>query len=145
MGAGKPVAPQSFGDNCERIAGHTGDAKTILGFRTLKVVSISEQRSPDGNDSTVETRESWLARELNCQHLEQKITWTHNERPNGVTTEIADWAAAGEPDATLFELPENPLEVPPSVFYPALGRRFEPRMEAMYYKRKAQRAAAGLR
>jgi hypothetical protein len=144
MGRGTPITPRTFGDDCERYAGHTGETKTILGFRTVKVISTGRQVSVDGKNDARDTQESWLAPELNCQHLEQKITWTFNGRPNGVTTEIADWALAGEPDAALFALPENPVEVPPSVFYAALGEPYEPRMEAMYIKEKAERAALGL-
>jgi hypothetical protein len=144
MGRGTPIEIPTFGEDCERYAGHTSDTKTILGFRTVKVTSTGRQVSADGKNDVRSTEESWLAPELNCQHLERKTAWTFNGQPDGVTTETADWGIAGEPDATLFERPENPVEVPPSIFYPALGKPFAPRMESMYIKEKAERAALGL-
>jgi hypothetical protein len=139
MGDGKHSVAQKFGDSCEGYTGHTGETQTILGFRTVKVVSYS-----DGNNSLTQTQESWLAPDLNCQHLQQKTTWTFNGQPDGVTTETGTWAIAGEPDQALFQVPENAVDVPPSVFYPEIGRPFEPKMENTYNKQKAARAALSL-
>ena len=142
MGDGRPSALQTFSNNCEAYTGQTGESQTILGFRTIKVVSNTTQQSPDGSNGLVQTQESWLAPDLNCQHLEQQTTWTSNGQPDGQTTETARWAVSGEPDSALFQLPENAVEAPPSVFYPAIGQPFEPRMEQTYYRQKAARAAS---
>lgn len=144
MGKGKLVTPQRFGNNCEGIGGHTGEAQTILGFETVKVVSENHQKSPAGNDDLIQKQESWLAPDLNCLHLLQTTTWTYNGRADGETTETATNAIAGEPDPALFQVPTNAVEVPPSVFYPAVGQTFAPKLETIYNNEKAIRDAAGL-
>jgi hypothetical protein len=144
MGKGQPIIPQRFGNNCEGIGGHTGEAQTILGFGTVKVVSQNQQKSPDGKDDLIQKQESWLAPDLNCLHLLQTTTWTYNGQPDGETTETATNAITGEPDPALFQVPANSAEVPPSVFYPAIGQTFVPKLETIYNKEKAIRDAAGL-
>jgi hypothetical protein len=147
LGSGMASLPMTPPGNCEGYdSGFTGATKIILGFTTLQSIRTSTQRSKDGVDNVDETDELWLAPALNCEPLEETSTWLYNGAPDAVTTKIATAAIAGEPPASLFQMPSNAVEVAPSVFYKSIGQKVgNPRLEAVYNRDKANRAAAGNR
>jgi hypothetical protein len=130
-GTGVPQAPQWLGDQCQGYVGLTGESKIILNFVTLKIIHGA---LPTGLET------AWLAPALNCQALREEIRWTYNGAPDGVTTKFATKAIAEEPDPTLFVIPANVTEVPPSAFWPPLGRSPDKREEDLYNMQKAKRA-----
>lgn len=142
-GGGISRPPLTWGEVCQALPGHTDESKNLLGFRTFKTVLVSDSSGPAGNVLR-HAEEAWVAPELNCQPLEKTETWTLDGQFDGVTRMTAFSAIAAEPNPSLFDLPEHPNEVPPSVFSPALGRNFTQRQEDGYLRDKAQRAALEL-
>lgn len=137
LGDGKPTPLFSMGSQCENYTNRTGQTKEILGFITYQVTSRHQE--PNG---LVETEEEWIAPKLDCSALEKHFKWTNVGASDSDTSEEAVYAIAGEPDATLFQIDANLQEVPPSQFFPALGKPIpNPRLEAGYWNDQKKRAS----
>jgi hypothetical protein len=134
IGSGIPRPPRQSGEMCEDLPGRTGESRIILGFKTLKTLVTSGGH----------IEEAWVAPALNCQPLERTNIWKVEGQPDAVTKMTAVSAVAGEPDPALFKLPEHSNEVPPSVFWRALGQEI-PSGEGHYYRDKAEREALAKR
>ena len=130
-GTGVPKVAEWHGDYCQGYLGLTGESKLILNIQTFKLISGA---LPTGLQS------AWVAPALNCQALEEETRWTYNGAPDGLTTKVATRAIGGEPDPNLFVIPANATEVPPSVFWPPMGRSSDQREEDGYNTQKAKRA-----
>jgi hypothetical protein len=131
-GNGKLMPPTalSFGENCERDEGLTGETKMLLGFKTLKLRTVAHQKV------MTEVREAWVAPELSCQVLEETSTWTIDATgAKTVTTKVATKALAQAPPDEEFVPPAGYTEVAPSV----LNNYSNPRADERYLKQKAER------
>lgn len=89
------------------------DEEIVLGFRTFKF-KHSVAKDGGATDVTIHTT-SWYAPDLACYELKQ-----HGEkrRPDGTVIATYDktplFVTVGEPDKSLFEIPAQYREVPPS-------------------------------
>jgi hypothetical protein len=75
--------------------------ETIAGYRTVK---ITKAKTTEGVIT------SWYALDYGCARVKDRLEFS----PTEVTEKELVALVAGEPDATLFDVPAHYLEVPPS-------------------------------
>jgi hypothetical protein len=142
FGTGKPttIPPHPYGPNCETFAAEmSGETKTILGFKTLHVVE-KPRIDMTAERTQTETHDSWVSPDLDCQALKETATTVINGALRSTSTKLATSATREPPPDRMFEVPSGYPEVPPSVFWGAMGRGFAQRQEDHYNRQKAKRA-----
>ena len=112
---------------------------TVLGYQTYRL--IEDTRFPP---NLIKSAERWVAPELNCFALRQRVCKVHVEGAVApCNTREATSIVAGEPDTALFEVPSKYVERSPSQRHQELMKRFpgmefpaDPEADSVYQSQK---------
>ena len=101
-----------------------------------------EQTDPSG-DVFKDLHEAWISPDVDCQPLEETSVSITNGKVYSTTIKTATSATKDAPLDSPFEIPVGSVEVPPSIFWPAVSQSFNHRQQDAYSRQKAQRLSNG--